>query len=144
MWWNWICFCERLILFCFENIFLSYALSCDFYLCLDLSVVLGQRYKITRAPRISYRFCITEWDQFVICNGFIKLFNVHLCKYTCILRNNNISDNLTYFVSIPNRCGIKPKNLLCTTLTKAEKLNFEGRKRNFEILNSCLLIRWVN
>lgn len=142
MWRNWNSFGVRLILFCFENILLSYALSCDFYPCLDLSVALGW----SKKNRGTSHFVQVLYDlvRLVIFNGFINFFKAHLCKYTCIFRNNNTSDNSTYIVSIPNRCGIKPRNLVLFTSNQAGETKFWRSKAEFEILNSCLLIRWVN
>lgn len=129
MWRNWNSFGVRLILFCFENILLSYALSCDFYPCLDLSVALGW----SKKNRGTSHFVQVLYDlvRLVIFNGFINFFKAHLCKYTCIFRNNNTSDNSTYIVSIPNRCGIKPRNLVLFTSNQAGETKFWRSKAEF-------------
>lgn len=89
---------------------------------LDFSLVFGKSKKFT-APRVLYRFCITEWD-------FIELFNTHLCIYTGVFRNN-ISDNSTYVVSVPNRCGIKPRNFVLITSNQVEESKFWRSKAEF-------------
>lgn len=93
---------EADVVFYFKNNLLSCTLLCDFYPCLDFSLVLGRSK--------NSRHLAAFPAGFVLPSDFQRLFNAILCKYSCIFFFGTFLT--TYIVSVSSRCGIKPRNFI--------------------------------